>query len=345
MRIGSRIALFPLGALGTLSCNPALAQTSVIPGGQLASDTASSADDGGKTGGEIVVTGSRIARRDLVSESPIVTVGQDLIAKSGSSTIETSLNQLPQFTASSTGSSNLNSRGGQANADLRGLGVQRTLVLMDGRRMQPSNSDGSVDLNTVPDALLENVEVITGGASAVYGSDAIAGVLNFKIKDHFNGAQVSAQYGLADRGDGASTNISAAFGGNFADDKGNAILGLSYSDRNSVFGADRPFFRVSNISANLPEGVIKPSATNLPTQAATNAVFAKYGIGAGTVSNKNTFGFNNDGTLYSAGSPALHLTDSLGDLVTKFNNTYYYNTGLIYYLQLPLTRYSIFSKL
>src|SRR5258708_12837256 len=90
-----------------------------------------------------------------------------MIERSGAVTVEAALNQLPQFSASATASSNLSSRGGQSNADLRGLGQQRTLVLLDGRRMQPSGADGSVDLNTIPDPLIENVEGITRGASAV----------------------------------------------------------------------------------------------------------------------------------------------------------------------------------
>ena len=337
MRHATRNAVFPLSAMLAMTAGAALAQSS---GGAAPPKPSAEAS----TVQEVVVTGSLIARRDYVAESPIVTVGPQMIERSGAVTVEAALNQLPQFSASATASSNLSNRGGQANADLRGLGQQRTLVLLDGRRMEPSGTDGSVDLNTIPDALISNVEVITGGASAVYGSDAIAGVVNFKLNHHFSGVEFKAQYGDTGRGYGASKDFSVTAGGNFADDKGNAVLSLSYADRSAVFGADRPFFAVSNLSANLPEGIIKPNAANLPSQAAVNALFAKYGIAPGAVPRTNTFGFNSDGTLFSAANPASHFTDNLGNLEVVNNNTYFYNTGLIYYLQLPLTRYSTFGR-
>jgi iron complex outermembrane receptor protein len=340
MRIATRNAVFPLSVAIAMAATGALAQTA--PGVGAPAGRSQSGQD---TVEEVVVTGSLIARRDYVAESPIVTVQGDALEKSGAVTVEAALNQLPQFTASATASSNLNSRGGQANADLRGLGQQRTLVLLDGRRMEPSSTDGSIDLNTIPDALIDNVEIITGGASAVYGSDAISGVVNFKLKHHFTGVELKAQYGETSRGDGATESVSVTAGGNFADDRGNAVLGLTYANRGSVFGADRPFFAVSNLSANLPEGIIKPNAANLPSQSAVNSLFANYGIAPGTVSRTNTLGFNSNGTLFSAANPAIHFTDDIGNLLAVNNNTYFYNTGLIYYLQLPLTRYSSFARL
>ncbi|WP_374471203.1 TonB-dependent receptor domain-containing protein [Phenylobacterium sp.] len=331
MSIRTKSMVFPLSViLAAAAGASAQAQSSGNPDGEAVS--------------EVVVTGSRIARRDFVSESPIVTVGADRLERGGAVTPEGALNQLPQFTASATASSNLTSRGGQANANLRGLGQPRTLVLLDGRRLQPSNSDGSVDLNTIPDSLIENVEVITGGASAVYGSDAIAGVVNFRLKRNFDGLELKAQYGVTEEGDGETLQLSSVLGGRFADDRGQAVLGLSYTDRKPVMMSDRDFFRISSASANLPEGVIRPDAANLPTQAAVNAIFGRYGIAPGTVPRSNTLGFNSDGTLFSAASPALNFRDDLGNLVFTLNNTYFYNTGQVYYLQLPLTRYSVFGR-
>ena len=131
---------------------------------------------------EIVVTGSRIVRQDYVAESPIVTIGENLVKDSGIVSLDQSLNQLPQFTASSgsqtTSTTAAASRSGRANLNLRGLGISRTLVLLDGRRLTPSDAQGAVDLNNIPNSLISSVEVITGGASATYGSDAIAGVVN-----------------------------------------------------------------------------------------------------------------------------------------------------------------------
>ena len=205
---------------------------------------------------EVIVTGSRIARRDYAAESPIVTVGQDVLKSSGAVTVEASLNQLPQFTASAgagTGGAGNANRGGQASANLRSLGPQRTLVLLDGRRMQPSNADGTVDLNTLPDMLIDNVEVITGGASAAYGSDAVAGVVNFKLKRNIDGMIVDAQYGVTGEGDGQTLNLGVAIGSKFAEDRGGAMLAISFADRKPVYAPDRDFFKYSKVTTALPQ--------------------------------------------------------------------------------------------
>lgn len=142
---------------------------------------------------DIVVTGSRIARQDYKSSSPIVTVSAEDFQATGAVTIDSLMNDMPQFTPSVSSTSNNPSNGGQANLDLRSLGSKRTLVLMNGRRLVPSNSDGSVDVNLIPTALIKSVETISGGASAAYGSDAVAGVANFIINDSFEGVQIDAQ--------------------------------------------------------------------------------------------------------------------------------------------------------
>jgi outer membrane receptor protein involved in Fe transport len=158
---------------------------------------------------EIVTTGSRIVRRDFQSASPIATVDAEYFEQVASITVESVLNTLPQFVPSITSSSNNPSNGGQANVELRGLGTPRTLVLIDGRRVIPSNGTGVVDLNIIPTSLVQSVEVITGGASAVYGSDAVAGVVNFKLKD-FQGLEVKGGWGQTAESDGAQKNISVA---------------------------------------------------------------------------------------------------------------------------------------
>jgi len=139
---------------------------------------------------QVIVTGSRIARPDFDSASPIVSVTKELFERSGSNTVESTLNTLPQFVPSYTSTSNNPGNGGQANVSLRGLGPTATLVLVDGKRLMPANGDGVTDLNIIPSSLIESVEIITGGASAVYGSDALAGVVNFKLKRKFDGAEI-----------------------------------------------------------------------------------------------------------------------------------------------------------
>src|SRR6188768_3222813 len=175
----------------------------------------------------LTVTGSRV-KRDFSSDSPIVSVGTDVLTQTGTSSIEQVLNQLPQFVPSITTTSNNPSNGGQANIDLRGLGTLRNLVLLDGRRLPPSNSDGSVDVNIIPAALIDHVEVATGGASAVYGSDAIAGVTNFMLKKNFEGVAIQSGYSETAQQDGTEWMSSLTLGSNFAEERGNAVFSFQY---------------------------------------------------------------------------------------------------------------------
>src|SRR5258706_9439183 len=256
----------------------------------------------------IVVTGSRISRRDYQSDSPIVTIDESTLAAAGQPTLDRAIGEMPQF-AAAQGMSEVGDvqgstgfAGGQAYGDLRGLGPNRALVLMDGRRMMPSNPNGSVDLNTIPMSMIENVEVITGGASSTYGSDAIAGVLNFKLRQHFSGAEVSYQHGETTHGDGAPEHASALLGGNFADDRGNAVLAIEHSERGVVHGADRPFFANIRQLARPPEGIL-PAGTfgTSPTIGAVNGVLAGYpGTTpiAGSGAYNGSLGVNNDGTTF-----------------------------------------------
>lgn len=289
---------------------------------------------------EIVVTGSRIARRDYVSNSPIVTVGRDDIEKSGSVTVDTLLNQMPQFVPSVSSTSNNPSNGGQANIDLRGLGTARTMVLLNGHRVVPSNSDGTVDVNIIPAALIQNIEVISGGASATYGSDAMAGVVNFKLNTNFTGLQVDAQYGVTEQGDGREKALSATAGGEYADGRGHAVLSLGYSERGEVYNASRDFSKISGASSTTPYGRYDATGTNLPSQAAVDAIFSQYGYAAGTVKASANLGFNNDGTLFYNGVNYKGST-AIDYSTIPVNGTY--NTGALNLLQLPLTRYTAYA--
>jgi iron complex outermembrane receptor protein len=193
---------------------------------------------------EIVVTGSRIVRQDYESASPIVTVSEDLFKQTGAATVETVLNSLPQFVPSVTSTSNNPSNGGQANVELRGLDTVRTLVLLDGRRLVPANGTGVVDLNMLPASIIQNVEIITGGASAVYGSDAVAGVVNFKTKE-FEGLEIETNYGETSESDGEEWQASVTGGIRFADGRGHAMLNLAYADRAAVRQGDRDYSRIA----------------------------------------------------------------------------------------------------
>ncbi len=147
-----------------------------------AQDDPVDADADEKTIEEIVVTGSRIKRRDFSSPSPIATIDRDTIAFSGQPTLEETLNKMPQVVPDFGRTSNTPGDG-TARINLRGFGAGRTLVLLNARRLGPSGVGSAIDVNNLPQALVERVEIITGGASTVYGSDAVAGVVNFITRD------------------------------------------------------------------------------------------------------------------------------------------------------------------
>src|SRR5688572_4093608 len=199
------------GCLGSaIVAAPAWAQASGEP------DPAPAPGDTAETpapANSIVVTGSRIARRDYTATSPIVTIDADLIEESSQINLEANLNKLPQFTPAltqfNTGDfqANANNTIGISTVSLRQLGSNRNLVLIDGRRGMPVSGTGVVDINSIPSAAVQRVEVITGGASSTYGADAVGGVVNFILRDDFTGFEVDAQGGISERGDGEEYRV------------------------------------------------------------------------------------------------------------------------------------------
>ncbi|WP_420430039.1 TonB-dependent receptor plug domain-containing protein [Kordiimonas sp.] len=192
---------------------------------------------------EVVVTGSRIPRKDLVANGPVNVISAEEISIGAVVEIDRIFDGMPQ-TASTNGPTTNNPGNGQANVNLRNLGTSRTLVLMNGRRFVGSASNGVVDLNNIPPALIKQIEVVTGGASAVYGSDAMAGVVNFILKDDFEGVQVNGQYGLSQEGDAERYNVDFTLGGNLADGRGNVVISGNYLKRNQTLAGDRSFAAV-----------------------------------------------------------------------------------------------------
>ena len=256
---------------------------------------------------EITVTGSRILRQDYEATSPVFTLGSDDFRDAGTPQLEQVLNALPQLVPSLTTTSNNPGSGGQAWLDLRGLGTERTLVLLDGSRLQPSTTGGVVDLNTIPAAMIESVEILTGGSSATYGSDALAGVVNVKLRQDFEGVQLSGLTTQSAESDGATHGISLLLGGNLADDRGNVVLAFNYDRRDSLFASERDFASVAFGpdlqplgSTSRPEGSFVPSGANAPTQAAYDAVFG------GGVPNTSSIAFNTDSSLFST-TPVVRL--------------------------------------
>ncbi|MEJ0038033.1 MAG: TonB-dependent receptor plug domain-containing protein [Gammaproteobacteria bacterium] len=277
---------------------------------------------------EVVVTGSRIVRRDYNSDSPVVTVSSDALTNTSEVGVEQALNKMPQFVPgqnqfSDAGSITVTPRTspGIATANLRGLGANRTLVLLDGRRTQPANASMVVDLNTIPSAAIDNIEIITGGAGSTYGADAVSGVVNFKLKRNFQGITTDAQFGMTERGDGEQTAVSALLGSNFAEGKGNAMIGITYTRREQVIREDVPFFEAAlsdpylaaqqflnfpGFVAGVPGNITGSQAGGSPTQDAVNAVFGPKGYAANDVLNTSAFYWNQASTTNGATLFALN---------------------------------------
>lgn len=293
---------------------------------------------------EVVVTGSRISRPDYVAESPIVSMSSEAVELAGPQTLEATFNQMPQFSATNANSSSSPARQGRNNANLRGLGIQRTLILLDGRRMQPSDALGAIDLNSISTSLIENVEIITGGASAVYGSDAIAGVINFRLKRNFTGVELDAQYGITDRSDAEAVDLSLSVGGPIADDRGHIMASLSYYDRGPVYRGTRPFFERSGVAGALQGGAIPADASNLPSQAALNSVFLGL-YGGTTPPNRNApFAVNLDGTILTTQDPILNNRFPEGEPYILDEGRLGFPQGATYPLQQPIERWTAFLR-
>jgi outer membrane receptor protein involved in Fe transport len=208
---------------------------------------------------------------------------------------------MPQFVPEDTQFDSGNASSGAvtlgiASVNLRGIGPNRTLVLVDGRRAQPANASLVVDLNTIPSAAIERVETITGGASAVYGADALAGVVNFVLKSDFEGVEMDFQTGATAEGDGEEARFSTLLGLNAGN--GNVMVGAEWYQRGEVMTVDRDFYREGwsapgnetggflQATGYSPNVVTRDGVTltpNRPTQAAIDALFAPYGVAPGTV--------------------------------------------------------------
>jgi outer membrane receptor protein involved in Fe transport len=321
---------------------------------------------------EITVTGSRIVRRDFEANSPITTIDAARFEESSTIAIESVMNQLPQFIPSITqfnplGPNEQNPGGiaqgatrtpGAANLSLRGLGANRNLVLIDGRRGMPINAGMAVSINTIPSAAVARVETITGGASSVYGADAISGVVNFILKRDFEGININTQWGTTEEGGGEEFTLSMLLGADLADGNGNFMIGLEMSDRAEITQAEREFYQ--NAWANAATGRVggtgfhpRPGfqavANNLPSQAVVNQIFSGRPNPA-NVTRTGTFYMNEDGSLYrldvtgnyrytgpldDANGPRMAYDAYTGELTNWRNNLQY---------QSPLRRYSVFSR-
>jgi iron complex outermembrane receptor protein len=271
------------------------------------------------------------------------------MVNSGSVTLDHVLNTLPQMVPGISSQSNNPSSNGRAFFDLRGLGSNRNLVLIDGRRGMGSTSGGVVDINTIPAALVERVEVISGGAAAVYGADAIAGVVNFIMKKDFDGFEMNSGYYLTEEEDGQQVGFDLTYGGEFADGKGRAVFNASYYDREAMYKGARSFSaQASSTTGIFPGGSWSPG-TNTPSDAAVDALFgdgscALNGGAAG-------YGFNPDGSAFCTGSlgtsfDVVGYTGPDSHIATAFfPDQFSYNFEPDNILILPMERWNLFSNI
>jgi iron complex outermembrane receptor protein len=318
----------------------------------------------------IVVTGSRIARRDFQSDTPISTVDSSAIAAAAQPSLDRVMGQMPQFEAAQGAAEvgdvqgSVGFGGGASYSDLRGIGRNRSLVLMDGRRLMPSTPDGSIDLNTIPMGLIDSVEVITGGASAAYGSDAIAGVANFKLRRSFSGLEINVQHGASTHGDGQTNQVSAIVGGSFEDGRGHAMVDLEYASRAAVQGSARAFFRDPAVRflGRPPEGFIYSggfvgAAAAAPTIGAVNAVLAGYPgttpyAGTPTSVFKGGIGVNTDGTVFTTvvnlpggcSENYKGVGSVVGDIISPSCTQAGVVLGNYFAVQVPLKKYNAFAS-
>ncbi|WP_234715638.1 TonB-dependent receptor domain-containing protein [Sphingopyxis macrogoltabida] len=308
------------------------------------------ADEGEAT---IVVTGSRIARPNLESNSPVAVVTGEATVENADVTLDTFLNTLPQVNPAGTTTSNNPGNGGQSNINLRGLGSNRNLVLINGRRPMVSASDQTVDLNTIPQGLIERIEIVTGGAGAAYGADAVAGVVNLILKDNFEGIDLRATYSNSvPKTDAREYQISGIIGGNFADGRGNIAFSAEYSKRQGLIKAQRPFAsQATSTTSSFPTGSLTNSALNPYDQAAVDALFTSYGVAASQLPRVNQLAFNSDGSLFGVGTfnSPVEVSNFRYDLASPANpnlnfypDFYSYNFDIVNILVLPLERKSAF---
>ena len=192
---------------------------------------------------QVTVTGSRVISDITNSPTPLTVVSTDQLAATTPSNIPDALNKLPVFLGSQSGrninNASSNSAGNVLN--LRNFGVQRTLVLLDGHRVAQSNANGTVDVDNLPQMLMERVDVVTGGASAVYGSDAVTGVVNFVLNKNFDGVKYEAGAGTNNEGYGSQYKAGVAYGTDLFGGRGHFEASVHYFHQDQILMNDMPY--------------------------------------------------------------------------------------------------------
>jgi len=242
---------------------PAAPNSNVPPAGTQTNETAAPAQPTATQ--EIVITGTLIRNPNLVASAPVSVVGQDEIRLRQANTAEEVLRTIPGAAPSSNAQVN-NGNVGASFVNLRSIGTNRNIVLLDGVRIVPFDQLLRVDLNIIPLALVDRVDVLTGGASSTYGADAVAGVINFITRSDFSGMELQVSDGITQRGDGNTLRGDLTIGANFDNNRGNVVLSLGYQESDPVFqGGDRPFSDLAIDSTSPGVLAAAGSSTTTPT--------------------------------------------------------------------------------
>ena len=242
------------------SAAPAILGASLIATAAFAQDAPQASE--AEAADTIIVTGSLIKNPNLVSSSPINVTTADEIDLKQSRSAEELLREIPGIVPS-IGSAVNNGNGGNSYVNLRGLGSNRNVVLLDGVRIVPSDLVGRFDLNNIPLALVERVEVLTGGASTTYGADAISGVVNFITRQDFTGLEMNASSMINEQGDGNTVRLEVTTGASFDDGRGNVVLGIGYQQADPVYQGDR---KIGRNTIGSYTGLSSGSGTSNPTR-------------------------------------------------------------------------------
>ena len=287
-------------AMSTSAFAQASGAAGPVPGASPVAKPDASGGSSGSTVQELVVTGSRIPQPNLTSVSPLTTVTSAEVKLTGTTNVEGLLNDLPSSFAAQT-SQVSNGSNGTAEANLRNLGPSRTLVLVDGKRLMPGDPGSQVpDLNDIPASLVDRVDVVTGGASATYGSDAVAGVVNFIMKKNFEGVQVDYQYSFdnhqnnnadakqfltafglpipKDSSGGGIHQVSIILGANSPDDKGNITAYATYQHTDAILQGTRDFSDCGLTTTTGPGGVAN---NHHICQGSSNSAYGRFDKHAG----------------------------------------------------------------
>jgi outer membrane receptor protein involved in Fe transport len=311
---------------------------------------------------EIIVTGSLITNPNLERSAPVNVTTSEEMELLQSNLAEEVLREIPGVVAS-IGSAVNNGNAGASFVNLRGIGSNRNVVLLDGDRIVPADFEGRVDLNNIPLALVERVDVLTGGASTTYGADAVGGVVNFILKNDFSGLEVQASQQLTEQGDGNVFRVDATIGANFDDGRGNAVLGIGYQQADAVYQGARD---ISLTTVESYDGTASGSGTAFPSrfsgsrrtgalgEAAAESLFTgrtpptAADIAAGFLLGRPIYERNpvgggsvaSDGTI-SGGNGGTNQINDAGQIVPTFS-TFNFNPYNVF--QTPFERFNMFGQ-